>query len=209
MKKLIVIFILFFNCKENKDKISKEGILVSICKKEMLDNNSLIVELQFDNNSENNYLLPISPEYILENRKKKFNPVFGRIISSDFTYSNDYKMNLLLEDYTGKYLYKNFSHQSYKMAVNKDYEGYANSLLFIPKKTKKSFFLIFNIYESCNDNLKKCNGIFYENLSKINLKIINHPENFETLDSMLEKQKMDYLLYRKSLYLKDSLYINK
>jgi len=206
---MLIILIVCLSCKDDQKINRNEEVSVYIGKKDMLDNNSLMIELWFSNNSDINYLLPVSPTYMLENRKKLFNPVFGRIITSDFTDSNDYKMNFLLDDYTEKYSYKGFSRQSYKMAIYKDYEGFANSLLFISKKTKKRMFLIFNLYESCNDSPQKCNGIFYDNLSKINLSIIDYPNNFKILDSLLEKEKIDYQVYRKLPYLKDSLFINK
>lgn len=211
MKKLVlIIFILsLLSCKENKKIILNEEVSISIGKKEMLDDNSLLVELWFTNNSATNYLLPIFPNYVLVNRKKIFNPILGRIVTSDFTDSNDYKMNILLEDYTEKYLYKGFSHQSYKMAISKNYEQYANSLLFIPKKTKKRMFLIFNLYESCNDSSQKCNAIFYDDLSSIGLNIINDSENLKVLDSLMKKEKINYDVYIKPPYLKDSLFINK
>ena len=50
-------------------------------------------------------------DYKLENRKKIFNPVFGRIITSDFTDMNDYKIKFLLENYAEKYSYKGFSRE--------------------------------------------------------------------------------------------------
>lgn len=210
MKKLLlIVFIIFLSCKENKKAIHNEEVSVNIGKKEMLDNNSLLVELWFANNSITNYLLPIAPNYMIENRKKIFKPVSGRIITSDFTDSNDYKMNILLEDCTEKYFYKGFSHQLYKMAVFKNYEEYTNSLLFIPKKTKKRMFLIFNLYESCNDSSQKCNAIFNDNLSRISLNIINDSGNLKVLDSLVKKEKIDYEVYIKSPYLKDSLFINK
>ncbi|MEA1850505.1 MULTISPECIES: hypothetical protein [unclassified Chryseobacterium] len=210
MRRIVtIIFIIFLGCKDTKNEIYKDNISVNIAKKEMLDSNSLLVELWFTNNSTTNYLIPIFPNYMLENRKKLFNPVFGQIITSDFTDNIDYKMNILLENYTERYLYKGASHESYKMAVFADYEGYANSVLFIPKKTKRKMFLIFNLYENCNDTPQKCNAIFYDDVSRISFNIINQSENIKALDSLLKKEKIDYTIYNKDLILKDSLFINK
>ncbi len=210
MRKLVtIIFIIFLGCKDNKKEIYSENISVNIAKKEMLDSNSLLVELWFTNNTATNYLIPIFPNYVLENRKKIFNPVFGQIITSDFTDNIDYKMNILLENYTERYLYKGSSHESYKMAVFADYEGYTNSVLFIPKKTKRKMFLIFNLYEKCNDTPQKCNAIFYDDSSRINLDIIDNSENIKALDSLLKKEKINYIIYNKDFILKDSLFVNK
>ncbi len=205
----MIIFIFFLSCKENKNLIKNSEVLIDIGKKEMLNHNSLLLELRFNNSSDTNYILPISPNYILKNNKKIFNPVFGHIIASDFTDNIDYKMNFLLEDYTEKYFYNDFSHEEFKLAVQKDYEGYKNSLLFLPKKTKKKIFLIFNLYENCNDSPQNCNGIFFDNLSKVDLSIINNSYNFKILDSLLKKEKLTYTIYNKNLVLKDSLFINK
>lgn len=207
---LIISFVLF-SCKEDRRIIQNE-ISVNIGKKNMLDNNSLLIELYFNNNSETNYLLPISSDYKLENRKKIFNPVFGRIITSDFTDMNDYKIKFLLENYAEKYSYKGFSRESYKMAVYKDYEGYTNSLLFIPKKTKKRMFLIFNLYDSCNDDPKKCYGIFQDKLSKIKFDVFSKNQNtsaIHLIDSLLKENKLNYKIYNKPIYFIDSLLINK
>ena len=209
MRKIIIIILIFlFSCKENKKQIQNE-IIVSIGKKDMLKSNSLLIELNFNNNSEINYLLPITPDYILENKKKMFNPVFGHIITSDFTDINDYKIKFLLENYTEKYYYKGFSHEAYKLAIQKYFEGYMNSLLFLPKKSKKRIFLVFNLYEYCNDSLKKCNGIFNDDMSKINLSIIDYPDQLKILDSLLKKEKINYKIYKKKPYFKDALLINK
>ncbi len=94
------------------------------------------------------------------------------------------------------------------MAVYKDYEGYTNSLIFIPKKTEKKMFLIFNLYEPCKDSFRKCHGVFHDDLSKI-IVGIRDADDIKVLDSLLKKEKIDYNIYRKSLYLKDSLFINR
>lgn len=141
-------------------------------------------------------------KFFLDNDVKILQSIPSQIITSDFTNNFDYKQEFLLQEFTEKELYKGFSHQVYKMAILKNFEEYSNSLFFIPKNSKRELFLAFNDYTYHH------NEIFNDKFTKIKM---NHytKEDVTTIDSMINYHKLNYTIYRKNIYLNDSLYINK
>jgi len=200
---VIILFSFFIPSCNNKEK---EGVEIYIEKKQQLNNHCLLVKLIIKNNDNKNYLIPITPTFYLENNKKTLQSVRSQIITSDSTNNLDGRMDFLLQEFTEKRLYKGFSHQVYKMAIMKNYEEYSNSLFFFPKNSKREIFLVFNDYQYCDTS--NCNKIFNDNLTKIR---IDHytKEDVTTIDSLINYNKLKYMVYRKNIYLDDSLYINK
>lgn len=190
-------------CKERK----KEDIEIYIEKKEQLNSHCLQIKLTIKNNSKQNYLVPVSPEFFLDNDMKIVQAIPSKIITSDFANNYDDRQEFVLQEFTEKKRYKGFSHQVYKMAISKYYEEYSNSLFFIPKNSERELVLAFNDY-SYHNSADNRNEIFNDKFTKIKM---NHyaKEDVITIDSLMSYNKLNYTVYRKNIYLKDSLYINK
>lgn len=194
------MFFFFFVLSCNKKE--KEGVEIYVEKKQQLNSHCLLVKIIIKNNDKKNYLIPIGPNFYLDNDKKMLQSIPSQIITSDFITFDDRK-DFMLQEFTEKNLYKGFSHEAFKMAILKNYEEYANSLFFIPKNSKRELFLAFNNYNTHNRN-----EIFSDKFTKIR---IDHyvKEDVKTIDSLINYNKLKYILYRKNIYLNDSLYINK
>jgi hypothetical protein len=206
MRKFILIILLSFfvlSCNEKE----KKHIEICVESKQQLNSHCLLVKLIIKNNGNKNYLIPITPTFYLDNNKKMLQSIPSQIITSDSTNNLDSKMEFLLQEFTEKRLYKGFSNQVYKMAIMKNYEEYSNSLFFFPKNSKREIFLVFNNYQYC-DNKSDCNKIFNDEDTKI--RFDNYiDENVKNIDSLIAYNKLNYVIYKKNIYLKDSLYINK
>ena len=74
------------------------------------------------------------------------------------------------------------------------------------KILKENCFLAFNDY--MYNNTHNRNEIFSDKFTKIR---IDHyvKEDVKTIDSLINYNKLKYIVYRKNIYLDDSLYINK
>ncbi len=204
---ILMFFILFQSCNKNKEYLHNKEISISIENKEMLNDNSLLVKLNFTNTTKTNFLIPITSNYRLENRRT-FNPIFSNIVTSDFTNINNgnYKIDFLINDFNEKILFKGVSHDAFKMAILKNYESYSNSLLFLPKETKCSVYITFNNYTNCK-SIKNCNAIFQNKHTKILFD--EYDKNvIKTIDSLVKKNNLDYKIYTNKIFLLDSLYIN-
>lgn len=205
IKIILVILFSFFVLSCNKRE--KETIEIFVEKKQQLNNHCLLIKLIIKNNTKENYLVPITPIFFLDNSKKKLQSIPSQIITSDFTINLDDRQEFLLQEFTKKKLYKGFSRQAYKMAILKNYEEYSNSLFFIPKNSKRELFLTFNDYTSKND-IHNSNEIFSAEFTKIRIDKYGK-EDFKTIDSLINYNKLNYILYRGDIYFNDSLYINK
>lgn len=203
MRKIILVMLFFFfvlSC----NKKEKEGVEIYMEKKQQLNSHCLLVKIIIKNNDKKNYLIPIGPNFYLDNDKKMLQSIPSQIITSDFITFDDMK-DFMLQEFTEKNLYKGFSHEAFKMAILKNYEEYANSLFFIPKNSKRELFLAFNNYMY---NTHNRNEIFSDKFTKI--RIVHYvKEDVKTIDSLINYNKLKYILYRKNIYLVDSLYINK
>jgi hypothetical protein len=199
---VIILFSFFIASCNNKEK---EGVEIYIEKKQQLNNHCLLVKLIIKNNDNKNYLIPITPTFYLDNKMLQSIP--SQIITSESTNKLDSKMEFLLQEFTEKRLYKGVSHEAYKMAIMKNYEEFSNSLFFFPKNSKREIFLAFNNYQSC-DNKSYCNKIFNDENTKI--RFDNYmEEEIKNIDSLITYNKLNYVIYKKDIYLKDSLFINK
>lgn len=204
MRKIILIILFSFFCL-SCNKREKEDIEIYVEKKQQLNNHCLLIKLIIKNNTKQDYLIPITPIFFLDNNKI-FPSIPSQIITSDFKANPDDRQEFMLQEFTEKNLYKGFSHQVFKMAILKNYEEYSNSLFFIPKNSSKELFLAFNDY--MYDNTHNRNKIFSDKFTKIR---IDHyvKDDIKTIDSLINYNKLKYILYRKNIYLDDSLYINK
>ncbi|GAA4166989.1 hypothetical protein GCM10022217_41590 [Chryseobacterium ginsenosidimutans] len=196
---LLLIFVLSCNEKEKKD------IEICVESKQQLNSHCLLVKLIIKNNGNKNYLIPITPTFYLDNKMLQSIP--SQIITSDSTNKLDSKMEFLLQEFTEKRLYKGISHEAYKMAIMKNYEEFSNSLFFFPKNSKREIFLAFNNYQYC-DNKSYCNKIFNDENTKIRFDNYTN-EDVKSIDSLINYNKLNYVIYKKNIYLKDSLYINR
>lgn len=199
---LIILFSFFFlSC----NKREKEDIEIYVEKKQQLNNHCLLIKLIIKNNAKQDYLIPITPIFFLDNNKI-FPSIPSQIITSDFITFDDRK-DFMLQEFTEKNLYKGFSHEAFKMAILKNYEEYANSLFFIPKNSKRELFLSFNDYMYHN-NTHNRNTIFSDKFTKI--RVNNYAkDNVKSIESLIKHNKLYDMIYKKNIYLDDSLYINK
>ncbi|AZA47443.1 hypothetical protein EG346_04260 [Chryseobacterium carnipullorum] len=205
MIKIILIILFSFFCLSCNKK-EKEGVEIYMEKKQQLNSHCLLVKIIIKNNDKKNYLIPIGPNFYLDNDKKMLQSIPSQIITSDFITFDDRK-DFMLQEFTEKNLYKGFSHEAFKMAILKNYEEYANSLFFIPKNSKRELFLAFNDYMYHN-NTHNRNKIFSDKFTKI--RVNNYAkEDVKNIESLIKHNKLNYIMYRKNIYLNDSLYINK
>jgi len=210
-KHIFLLGVLFFTLSCNDPKLNKNEISVSVIKKEKLDKNSLMLTILFKNTSDKNYAFSVFPEYYLVKTKsgligyEDVGKIKGKIVSSDFAdQMEDWeKGSMLLNTFYRKtgYDYKEADKQLFNFAMH-DSESYSSYILLLPKKSERKMIICFNSYKVNNKTLfdKKsrisANWEFFEPRAKI-------------LDSLLKKEKINYHVYDKNPFLKDSLFINK
>lgn len=205
-KNIILILSLFFLQSCNKNKREDSELTISVENMQRLNKHSLLVKLVMKNNSNVNYLLPISPKFYLTN-KKLFPSIGSQVIASDSKTDLNENIQYVLQEFTEKKIYSGFSHEAYKLAVAKNFEEYLNSLFFISKNSKKEIYIVFNNYSSCG-KIENCNQIFSDKLTKIRVDDYTK-KDIETIDSLIMNNKLDYVIYNKKIDLIDSLYLTK
>ncbi|WP_294272639.1 hypothetical protein, partial [uncultured Chryseobacterium sp.] len=90
MRKIILVMLFFFfvlSC----NKKEKEGVEIYMDKKQQLNSHCLLVKIIIKNNDKKNYLIPIGPNFYLDNDKKMLQSIPSQIITSDFITFDDRK----------------------------------------------------------------------------------------------------------------------
>ncbi|WP_370901598.1 hypothetical protein [Chryseobacterium gossypii] len=215
-KYVFLLGILFLNLSCYKKELYENEISVSIVKKEKIDNNSLLITLLFKNASDMNYALSIFPEYYLV--KSKGGVIYhgnidggglmnitGKIVSSDFAdHIVDWeKGSKLLSTFYRKafFNYKGADDYLFCFAGN-NFEAFSSGLLFIPKKSERKIIICFNSYKINNETL-------YDKNTRVAANWDLFEPRAKILDSLLKKEKINYMVYNRNLVLKDLLFINR
>jgi hypothetical protein len=194
-----------------KEDLNNRNIEISLQKKEKIDHNSLLITLLFKNSSDQNYALSIFPEYYLVKTKKGLiysddvGKIRGKIVSSDLADEMEdwEKGNRVLFSFCKKTLfnYKNSESDFSSFLTSRD-DLFSNYVLFLPKKSEKRIIICFN-------SNKMNNKTFNEKNSRISADWEFYEPRAKVLDSLLKSEKIDYMVYDKKIFLKDSLFINK
>ncbi len=207
LSKLILFLPLLLNCSSNEKFKDKNDIMIKIEKKEMLDDNNLIVTLSFKNNSNKNYVIPNYLGYyivhIMQENIQYDAPgkIGGKIIASEFSNNLDDKHLKLLNLYYVNTFYKDDKCNKLSDFISFNELTYTSSLLFLPYNTHRKIIIVFNANYYNKNTLNNKS-------SRISLGL-DFPKNFKILDSLLKKEKINYSIYDKSSILKDTLFINK
>lgn len=125
----------------------------------------------------------------------------GKIISSEFSDRLDEKYLKLFYLYYSKTFFKDDECNKLSDFINDNDLTYTSSLLFLPQNSERKITLIFNAHDF-NQNT------FYNQNTRISLSM-DTSDNFKVLDSLLKKEKINYTVYDRSFFLKDSIYINR
>lgn len=208
---LLMSFFFIFSCNKMKEDLNNRNIEISLQKKEKIDHNSLLITLLFKNSSDQNYALSIFPEYYLVKTKKGLiysddvGKIRGKIVSSDLADEMEdwEKGNKVLFSFCKKTLfnYKNSESDFSSFLTSRD-DLFSNYVLFLPKKSEKRIIICFN-------SNKMNNKTFNEKNSRISADWEFYEPRAKVLDSLLKSEKIDYMVYDKKIFLKDSLFINK
>lgn len=219
MKNIILLFIiisLLIGCSKKVEKI--EELSVKILNYNKVDSINSYCTLLFENNTHKNYVLPASSQIYLVSTKKgivgyhDLGKIEGKIVSSDFVdYAGGANSNESVK-------VQQLIHQFYKEVVfgydksGNDLEKYGyykfenmvSSLLFMPKRSKQKVIVWFHALDINQHTLtnKKSRISIFSNEQE-------DPVSLNKIDSFLNADKLNYQVYRKVPYLKDSLFINK
>ncbi len=159
--------------------------------------------------------MPVYPEYNLVKSKGgiinygnidggSLMNISGKIVSSDFAdQMEDWEKGskLLSTFYRKTYFnYKGADEHLLSFAMH-DSEAYSSCILFLPKKSERKMIICFNSY-------KINNGTLFDKKTRVSVDWESYEPRMKILDSLLKKENINYTVYRKIPYLKDSLLIN-
>ncbi|MDC8101885.1 hypothetical protein [Chryseobacterium rhizosphaerae] len=211
---LIIAISFFIGCGKKTEKIEELSIKIFSYKK--VDSVNSYCEVSFENNSFKNYVLPSSGGIYLVSTKNGIvsyddkGKIKGKIVSSDFVdYAGGANSN---ESVKVQQLINKYYESTWPSTIDLDqfwrnnFEGFVHSLLFMPKKSKQKVIIWFHAFDINKHTLTNKN-------SRISIisdeQELQYPLYLKKIDSLLKVYDFDYQSYKKSPYLKDSLFINK
>lgn len=214
---LFIIAISFLiGCKKQAEKI--EELSVKILSYKKVDSTNYYCVLSFENNSTKNYVLPAQSDIHLVSTKSgivgyhDLGKIEGKIVSSDFVdyagraNSNEsVKVQQLIHQFYKETL---FSYDKSGDDLEKygwyRFENMVSSLLFMPKNSEQKVIVWFHAFDINQNTL-----INKESRVSVFSSEQEDYRNFNKIDSLLKITKLNYKVYRKLPYLKDSLLVNK
>lgn len=213
---LIIAISFLIGCKKQAEKIEELSIKILSYKK--VDSANYYCVLSFENNSPKNYVLPARSQIYLLSTKNgivgyhDLGKIEGKIVSSDFVdYAGEANSNESVK-------VQQLIHQFYKETVfsydksGNDLEKYGwyrfenmvSSLLFMSKNSKQKVVVWFHASDINQNTL-----INKESRVSVFSSEQEDSGNFHKIDSLLKIHKLDYRVYGKLPFLKDSLLVNK